>query len=972
MIIPSLHRHWLLLLLLSWVPAAWAQSPVTVTPALFTDTTPITLTFDATLGSGGLANYTGDVYIYTGVITNLSTSNSDWKHVLNPNANGYSNPIPAEKMTALGNHRYSISFTPRTFYPGLATSTEVVQKLAMVFRGVTGSPEGKGPGNADILVNVSQSSALQAAITNPASTNGNPTIVASGTSLSVSGVASAPATLTLTLNGTQVAQQTNANTLTANVTINQPGVNTLVLTATAGSSTATATTTVLVAPTPATAALPAGAKADGITYLNNGTSAILSLTAPNKSYVYVLGDFSNWQVANAGLLNRTSTVNSDPATGRWWVQVDGLTPGQEYAYQFLVDGQLRVADPYCEKILTPTDDNFINAGGYTVYPNLKPYPTGSTTGNVSVLSPGAAGYTWTVTGFQRPARANLVVYELHLRDFIARHDYATLTDTLAYLQRLGVNAIELMPVSEFEGNDSWGYNPSFYFAPDKYYGTKNAFKRFIDACHSKGIAVIMDMVLNQSFGQSPMVQMYFDNGANKPASTNPWFNPDATHPFNVGYDFNHESGYTRYFSKRVMEFWLQEYHIDGYRFDLSKGFTQVNSGTNVALWGNYDQSRINIWQDYYSTLMATDATMYPILEHFAVNTEETVLANMGFMIWGNLNPGYTQAAMGYSTSPSWDLSAGYAGTGQGGRGWNQLNLVTYMESHDEERLQYKNKTFGNRNGSYDVQNVAIGLQRDEMAAALFFTQPGPRMVWQFGELGYDYSINTCADGVTIDVNCRTGVKPIRWDYYRDANRRHLYETYRALIALKKGQSVFSSPTSFTQNLTGAVKTINIANASLAVVAFGNFDVVAATTTISFPSTGTWYNYLTGATLNVTSTSMSMNLQPGQYAVYTSSRVALPTSTPLASRAASSAVFKLALAPNPATGTTHVTYELPTAATVTIVVKNLLGQTLHQMVPARQGAGSQTQALAVQGLTPGVYLVQLQAGTQTQTARLLVK
>jgi hypothetical protein len=261
------------------LPAAWAQtSPVTVSPVFFTDTTPITLTFDATQGSGGLANYTGDVYIYTGVITNLSTSPSNWLHVVNQNADAFSNPIAAEKMTPLGNHKYSISFTPRTYYPGLATSTEVVQKLAMVFRGATGSPEGKGPGNSDIFVDVSQNAALQVAITSPA----NNAVVAAGAPVTVTGTASQAATLTLTLNGAQIAQQPNVTAFSTSVAITQPGDNTLVLTATAGSSTATSTVVVQVPPAVTVAELPAGAKADGITYINGGTSAILSLTAPTR------------------------------------------------------------------------------------------------------------------------------------------------------------------------------------------------------------------------------------------------------------------------------------------------------------------------------------------------------------------------------------------------------------------------------------------------------------------------------------------------------------------------------------------------------------------------------------------------------------------------------------------------------------------------------------------------------------------
>ncbi|NOZ04318.1 MAG: hypothetical protein GXO92_06915 [FCB group bacterium] len=101
-----------------------------------------------------------------------------------------------------------------------------------------------------------------------------------------------------------------------------------------------------------------------------------------------------------------------------------------------------------------------------------------------------------------------MIYELLVRDFIDRHDYQTLIDTLDYLEKLGINAIELMPINEFEGNSSWGYNPSFYFAPDKYYGTRQDLKLFIDECHRRGIAVIMDIVLNHTYGQSPLVSGY--------------------------------------------------------------------------------------------------------------------------------------------------------------------------------------------------------------------------------------------------------------------------------------------------------------------------------------------------------------------------------------------------------------------------------------------------------------------------------
>jgi glycosidase len=943
------------LVLAGWAPVAWAQSPVTVSPAYFNDVTPVTLTYDATLGNGGLANYTGDVFIWTGVITDKSADDNDWHFLA---GTSFGAPAASEKMTPLGDHKYSITFKPRAYYPGFGTSSEVLKKLAMVFRGSGGSPEGKGVGNSNIVV----APGIQVNFTSPRPAN---TLVAAGTSVAVAGTATVPATLTLTLNGTQVAQQTNATTLSTNVTISQVGVNTLVLTATDGMTTATATTTVVVPPAVTTAALPAGAKADGITYLPNGTSVILTLTAPKKSFVHVVGEFNNWQATAAGLMSKTATVDSDPATGRWWVQVDGLTPGREYAYQFLVDGQLRVADPYCEKVLDPENDRYIPA---VTYPNLKAYPTSGASGIVSVLQTGQTPYTWKATSFQAPARTNMVVYELLVRDFVARHDYQTLRDTLNYIQRLGVNTIELMPINEFDGNDNWGYSPCFYFAPDKYYGTKDALKALIDECHRRGMAVVLDMVLNHSTGLSPMVQLY-GSISGGPTADNPWFNVTATHPYNVYNDLNHESLYTRYWTRNVIKFWLQEYHIDGYRYDLAGGFSQVPK--TEATYGKYDQTRVNIWRDYYNAQMMAAPNSYPILEIFpdvasASNPtdEGKVLSDYGLMIWGGMNSSYTQAAMGYSDG--WDLSFGYYGD-QGGRGWGKPNSVGYMESHDEERMQFKNKAYGNASGSYSTKDLATGLKRDEMSAALFFSQPGPRMVWQFGEVGYDYSINNCPDG-SVKEECRTSAKPIRWDYLQDANRRHLYDTYKAMALLKQ-QPVFANFTSYTQNLGGKVKTINIANTDLAVVTYGNFDVVDSQATITFPSTGTWYNYLTGTTLNVTSTSQALTLQPGEYAVYTSRKITVPN--PLATRSQQTAAFGLSVAPNPAAGTTTIRYELPTAATASIAVQNLLGQTIRQLAPARQAAGAQAQTLPLQGLAPGVYLVRLQAGDLTQTTRLLV-
>ena len=591
-------------------------------------------------------------------------------------------------------------------------------------------------------------------------------------------------------------------------------------------------------PTNQNADLPAGAK-DGVVFINNGTSAIVTLYAPGKKSVSLIGEFNDWSTA-------TLAMKNTPDGNYWWIQVDNLNPNTEYAYQFYVDGNLKVADPYCEKILDPENDKYITAA---TYPNLKAYPTGKTTGIVSIMQANQPTYTWKNTSFSRPAKDNLIIYELLVRDFTTDHNYASTLAKLDYLIGLGVNAIELMPVNEFEGNLSWGYNPSFYFAPDKYYGTKAALQNFIDECHGRGIAVILDMVLNHSFSQSPMVQLYFDGS--KPTTNSPWFNVDAKHPFNVGYDFNHESQATKKFSKDVMKFWMQQYKIDGFRFDLSKGFTQ-KSTTGDDQFRLYDAGRIAIWKDYNGYIKSIDPNFYVILEHFAEESEEKVLADDGMMLWNNLNHDMNEATMGWldGSNFQWGFYANHGFT-------RSENLVGYGESHDEERLNFKNISYGNGSGNYMIKgNLETSLKREELAAAFLFSIPGPKMIWQFGELGYD---------VSIDFNGRTGEKPVKWDYYTDPNRKALYDAYAKFIRLKKNNTIFNSANS-AYNLVGGIKFIKLTEGANTVVVVGNFDVVSQTANIDFGSSGTWVDAV-GSSINLSSNSYNRSLAPGEYHIF---------------------------------------------------------------------------------------------------------
>jgi len=188
-----------------------------------------------------------------------------------------------------------------------------------------------------------------------------------------------------------------------------------------------------------------------------------------------------------------------------------------------------------------------------------------------------------------------------------------------------------------------------------------------------------------------------------------------------------------------------------------------------------------------------------------------------------------------------------------------------MESHDEERVMYKDISYGNSSGDYSIKDLNTALERQEMTGAFLFLVPGPKMIWQFGELGYDY---------TIDFNGRVGNKPIEWEYYNDWHRRHLYDTWAALIKLRRNQPAFKS-TDYTLDASGAVKTIALNSNDMDVQVVGNFDVVPASAVMSFSSVGDWYDYFSGDTLHLNGTDTTLSLDPGEYHIYTDKKLETP-------------------------------------------------------------------------------------------------
>lgn len=943
-----------------------AQVVVTI-PEFATENDSIKIIFDATQGDGGLQGYFGTVYAHTGVITNYSSSSTDWKHVIGDWGNNSNQPA----LTNIGPDLYELVIGyPREFY-SVTDPNEHILKLAFVFRSANSQLTGRDVGGADIFaplyepglnivlndlnVQVNYGDPLRS----PLFSAQEDTITISASVVQIDDTLSS---IIMFINQVQVAQTSDTILVYDFIgSQNQTGANDVQIIAESSSGNNDTTDFIIfVNPAVVNAPLPAGLE-HGINYIDNST-VILALLAPYKEFVYVLGDFNDWFVDTAYFMNRYE-VNPDSVI--WWKTISGLTPQEEYAFQYLVDGYLRIGDPYTHKVLDPWNDEFISPA---TYPDLKEYPKGKTSEPVAILQTDQQPYQWQITNFQKPPKEDLVIYELLLRDFLTSHDFDTLLDTLNYLKNLGINAIELMPVMEFEGNISWGYNPSFHLALDKYYGPDYQLKALIDSAHSMGIAVILDMVLNHAFGQNPMVRLYWDSDNNRPAENNLWFNPVPKHDFNVGYDFNHESTATKYYVDRVNAYWLSEFKFDGFRFDLSKGFTQTNTLGNTQQWGEYDQSRIDILERMANKLWEVDPDAYVILEHFAENDEEIVLSDFGMMLWGNMNYEYNEATMGYQSDLTW--GSYFA------RGWDDPHLVSYMESHDEERLMYKNMQYGNSGGNYNIRNFAIALNRIKLAAAFFFTIPGPKMIWQFGELGYDFSINyPCGTDA-----CRLDPKPIRWDYFSDPLRIKLYKVFKELINLKKNYDVFKTK-DFTASLGNYAKRIELNDSSMDARIIGNFNVVSLSYNPNFSQTGWWYDFFSGDSLFVINTTELIPLEPGEFHIYTTKRLPVPEPGLLTDveTLESGIVTEFGLEqnyPNPFNPSTQIIFHVAEAGPVKLKIFDMLGSEIITLVDDFRNSGSYKadwdgrNHSGVQ-VSSGIYLYRLEAPGFIQTRKMIL-
>jgi hypothetical protein len=923
--------------------AGFAQ--VTTTPNPGIPTSAITLNFNK--AGTPLASYSGTIYAHIG----LTVDGTPWSFVKGTWGNNTTQPA----LTLVSGTNYKLDLTPNLYtYFGVPTTSTITQ-ICVVFRASTNTPQ-----SSDFLVNVG---AFQVTLASPA--ENSTTILSSGGNLNISATnTGGNASYSLTANGSVI----NANTATASYTYNHTNIteNThYELTATMGTNVIVKDFDVIVNPGNLSQAQPANTR-DGINYdTNDLTKATLVLTAPGKDFAYVAGSFNGYNPSSAYAMKK------DPATGKFWLQITGLTPNQDYSYQYwLVDqtplantkSLVKVADPFSTLVLSPYDDPYITAD---IYPNMPVYPAGQSF-EVSVLKTGQQPYNWQAANYQRPAKEDLIIYEALIRDWDTAKTWNNLSSKIDYFKNLNVNAIELMPVMEFEGNISWGYNTAFHMAPDKAYGTADSMKAFIDLCHQNGIAVILDVALNHVYGRSPLARMWAvdpdGDGFGDPSTENPYCNTTARHSYSVGSDLNHQSSLTQYYVQRTIEQWITQFNIDGFRWDLTKGFTQNCGSSDDTCTNAYQADRVAVLKQYADYQWALDPNFFVIFEHLGVGgsaTEEVEWANYrvaegkGIMPWGNFNNAYNQLSMGFAQSSNFD-NMDYEN-----RGFTAPRLVGYPESHDEERLMYKNLLYGSSNGNYNVRTLATALERQKAIGAMFLTIPGPKMFWEFAELGYDFGLNRCENN-TYNTGCRTNPKPIPSEigYTTDANRMAIYNAWSKMIDIRRSNPVFHTNTVTISSGTLTPR-IDIWNNNLtendlkAVVVLANFNTSAQTVFTNFSTNGDWYNLMDNSTVAAGTTSLL--LQPGEFRILGNKPANLGTGETIATNIAT-------LYPNPATNVFYISTPVAKAEVYAIT-----GQLVKSF-----GTNANGNSYDVSGLSKGIYLVKAIDSTNRVSTMKLIK
>jgi 1,4-alpha-glucan branching enzyme len=537
-------------------------------------------------------------------------------------------------------------------------------------------------------------------------------------------------------------------------------------------------------------AAPAGAQSSrpGLGALPHSNGVVFRVWAPFAESAAVAGEFNDWHAA---------PLARDASGGTWSADVPGARPGQRYKYVF--NGTLWKRDPRARQVTHSNGDSV-------------------------VYDPNA--FDWGGDRAPETPRPDLVIYQLHVGTFAGKDPPATFDDAiprLDHLRELGFTAIQLMPVAEFPGGRSWGYNPSDPFAIETDYGGPDAFKRFVRAAHERGLAVFADVVHNH-YGPTDLDLWQFDgwseNGLggiyfyNDGRAHTPWGStrPDLGRPE------------VRAFIRDQVFMLADEYRVDGFRWDSVYHLIHTDQGRN-------DQG-IEFLREINAELAAVRPRLLRIAEDHAFDHD------MGFDVqWdvGHRWALYNQLATAHD--PERDLRV-VAGTLFD---WAGFQRIVFTEAHDYVGVLNDRRSRVPTMIHPEEPESIWARKRALLGAALVLATPGIPMIFQGQEI---FETQAFHDDI-----------PLRWD--RTNSHAGIVRAYADLIRLRRNLA------GTTPGLKGAGVHVHHLDHDNQVVAFvrwdqgGQADDVVCVANFSdvdfdrhdyeieFPSAGMWYRHFNG-------------------------------------------------------------------------------------------------------------------------------
>lgn len=514
------------------------------------------------------------------------------------------------------------------------------------------------------------------------------------------------------------------------------------------------------------------------------------LFAPYNRGAALIGSFSDWE-----------EIPMEKGDDGYFRTQVALEDG-EYHYKFRVqsrswflepDAWVDIVDPYATDVDSPTQNGVVRIKD----------------GQIIVDT-----YVWQNDDKPLPPDHELVIYEMHISDFsggeddpLERGKFRHVIEKLDYLCDLGVNAIEIMPVKEYPGDYSWGYNPRYFCAVESSYGGSDGLKRLIDECHGRGIRVILDGVYNHSEASCPLTQIDHDY----------WYHHEPRDPDNNwGPEFNYEhyddnlgTYPARKFIGDVVRFWIEEYHIDGIRYDAAR---------QIA---NYDFMH---WIVQETKQAAGSKPFYNIAEHIPETTSITGLEGPMDGCW---HESFYHCVLAHICGDTFDLEQlkdAIDGKRQGFLG--ATNLVNYLTNHDHNHVLAE---LADR----DIFDEAA-FKRVKLGAVLLMTAMGVPLIWMGEEFGeYKYK----------------SIEPskIEWPLLENELNQSLLNYYKGLLHLRKTNPALygENVEFFHENPEARVLAYtrwNDEGSRVVVVANFSDQFLAGYAVPDFPADGTWHEW----------------------------------------------------------------------------------------------------------------------------------